>query len=118
MNCLVLTYHFFLFCLNLDKSPVTSQSFDITLMTCLLKNLTPMSIGDGLPLKSNIKEEADISRLKWYRNKVFHLQPTEIDDQTFVEWSTDILQVTQIKFRAIPISIQHLTHLENMFVML
>ncbi|XP_063411129.1 uncharacterized protein LOC134694064 [Mytilus trossulus] len=50
----------------------SSKTFDLTLMICLLRNLASIDVGDKLPHPSVISEAAELSRLKYYRNKFAH----------------------------------------------
>lgn len=54
------------------QGTVKSSDMDITLMICLLRNLHKMKIQDKLPADADISEEADVSRIKHYRNLVAH----------------------------------------------
>ena len=68
------------------KSSVTSKNFDITLLVLLLRNicsLTPPATGwDALPSPKDLTCEADIARIKCYRNTV-HAPQASIDDIAF-----------------------------------
>ena len=70
------------------KSSVSSKNFDITLLMVLLRNicgLTPPVTGwDNLPLPTDLSCEADIARIKYYRNTVYaHVTQASVDDATF-----------------------------------
>ena len=70
------------------KSSVSSKDFDITLLVVLLRNicgLTPPATGwDALPLPADLSCEADIARIKFYRNTVCgHSAQASVDDATF-----------------------------------
>lgn len=70
------------------NSSVTSKDFDITLLMMLLRNicgLTPPTTGwDSLPPASDVTPEADIARLKCYRNQVYgHACQASVDDTLF-----------------------------------
>lgn len=69
-----------------------STTFDLTLMICLIRNLTPISVGDLLPVTSDTSEGADLCRIKHYRNMIAHWDGT-LSDKTFEECWTDISQV-------------------------
>lgn len=67
---------------------VSSRDFDTTLLVILLRNicgLAPPSSGwDSLPVATDLSVEADIARLKYYRNEVFaHTETASVDDVTF-----------------------------------
>ncbi|XP_068700158.1 protein NLRC3-like isoform X2 [Montipora foliosa] len=71
-------------------SPVSSTSFDITLLMVLLRNICsltpPASTGswDKLPLPGDNSREANIARIKYYRNQVYaHASQASVDDATF-----------------------------------
>ena len=70
------------------SSQVSSKNFDITLLVLLLRNicgLTPPASGwDTLPSLSDISVQADIARVKYYRNTVYgHAAQASVDDVTF-----------------------------------
>ena len=70
------------------KSSVSSKNFDITLLMVLLRSicgLTPPASGwDALPSPTDLSCEADIARIKYYRNTVYaHATQTSVDDATF-----------------------------------
>ncbi|XP_068670277.1 nucleotide-binding oligomerization domain-containing protein 2-like isoform X8 [Montipora foliosa] len=71
-------------------SSVSSASFDITLLMLLLRNicsLTPpasTASWDKLPLPGENSPEANIARIKYYRNQVYaHASQASVDDATF-----------------------------------
>ncbi|XP_068679888.1 NLR family CARD domain-containing protein 3-like isoform X3 [Montipora foliosa] len=71
-------------------SSVSSASFDITLLVVLLRNICgfspPASTGnwDMLPLPGDNSCEANIARIKYYRNEVYaHANQASVDDATF-----------------------------------
>ncbi|XP_068734574.1 NLR family CARD domain-containing protein 3-like [Montipora capricornis] len=71
-------------------SSVSSASFDITLLMVLLRNICsfspPASTGswDKLPPSYDNSTEANIARIKYYRNGVYgHASQASIDDVTF-----------------------------------
>ena len=70
------------------KTSVSSKNFDITLLMVLLRNicgLTPPATGwDNLPLASDLSREADVARIKYYRNTVYaRATQASVDDVTF-----------------------------------
>ena len=78
-------------------SSVSSANFDISLLILLLKNICglspPASTGswDVLPPTSDVSIEANIARLKFYRNNVYgHAGQASVDDQTFNMYWEDI----------------------------
>ena len=69
-------------------SSVTSVKFDITLLMVLLRSicsLTPPATGwDDLPPATDLTLEADIARVKFYRNTIYaHASHASVDDVTF-----------------------------------
>ena len=71
-------------------STVSSANFDITLLMVLLRNVCglspPVSTGnwDKLPPDSDNSTEANIVRIKWYRNNVYgHATKASADNATF-----------------------------------
>ena len=77
------------------KSAVSSKNFDITLLMVLLRNvcsLVPPANGwDTLPPETDTTLEADIVRIKYYRNTVYgHANEASVDDPTFNKYWQDI----------------------------
>ncbi|VDI79941.1 Hypothetical predicted protein [Mytilus galloprovincialis] len=66
-------------------SQITSSEFDITLMACLLRNLTSLSIKDIMPSKTDTSPGADVSRIKHFRNLISHSEDGKISQQDFNE---------------------------------
>ncbi|XP_015779663.1 PREDICTED: nucleotide-binding oligomerization domain-containing protein 2-like [Acropora digitifera] len=71
-------------------SSVSSASFDVTLLMVLLRNICglspPVSTGswDELPPDSDNSTEANVVRIKWYRNDVYgHATKASVDDATY-----------------------------------
>ena len=69
-------------------SSVSSRDFDITLLMLLLRNicgLIPPATGwDSLPLDADTSAEANIARVKYYRNHVYgNASQASVDDATF-----------------------------------
>ena len=69
-------------------SSVSSEQFDMTLLTVLLRNICglnpPNSGWDSLPPSSDRSLEANIARVKFYRIKYFALaREASVDDATF-----------------------------------
>ena len=67
---------------------VSSRDFDITLLMILLRNicgLAPPHTGwDVLPGATDVSREADIARVKYFRNTVYgHAEQAFVDDVTF-----------------------------------
>ena len=77
------------------SSLVTSENFDFTLLMLLLRNicgLTPPATGWGnLPPEADISAEANIARVRYYRNLVYGLaSPATLDNPTFHSYWQDI----------------------------
>ena len=77
------------------KSSVSSTNFDITLLMVLLRNicgLVPPATGwDNLPPAADTTLEADIVRIKCYRNTVYgHASDASVDNATFNQYWKDI----------------------------
>ena len=71
-------------------SSVSSANFDVTLLMVLLRNICGLSPSvitcswDKLPPDSDNSTEANIVRIKWYRNDVYgHATKSSVDDATF-----------------------------------
>ncbi|VDI08801.1 Hypothetical predicted protein [Mytilus galloprovincialis] len=73
---------------------VSSTTFDLTLMICLLRNLASIPVEDILPHASDTSEAADLSRLKNYRNHFAH-DGYSLTDADFELYWTDICQAIQ-----------------------
>ena len=71
-----------------------STDFDITLILKLFRNvcnlIPPVSGWDNLPDKADHSPEADLVRIKHYRNRVCHSYEMEISDEEFVDFWTEI----------------------------
>ena len=76
-------------------SAVSSKTFDTTLLMVLLRNLcglpSPVTGWDKLPAATDMSREADIARVKYFRNTVYaHAEQTSVDDTTFNAYWQDI----------------------------
>ena len=74
---------------------VSSRDFDVTLLMVLLRNicslLPPISGWDAFPLVTDVSKEADIARVKYFRNTVYaHAEHASVDDLTFNTYWQDI----------------------------
>ncbi|CAG2247001.1 unnamed protein product [Mytilus edulis] len=71
-----------------------SKTFDVTLMICLIRNLTsinpPINGFDSLPLPGETTPGSDLARIKYYRNKLAHHDSNTIDTAYFHTSWTDI----------------------------
>ena len=77
------------------KSAVSSKNFDITLLMVLLRNICglvrPATGRDTLPPETDTTLEADIVRIKCYRNTVYgHASQASVDDPLFNQYWQDI----------------------------
>ncbi|CAC5411813.1 unnamed protein product [Mytilus coruscus] len=72
--------------LNVTGVP-DSKTFDVTLIICLIRNLTsiisPINGFDSLPLQAETTSGSDLARIKWYRNKLAHPDSNTIDRAHF-----------------------------------
>lgn len=71
-----------------DRSTVSSDQFDITLLMVLLRNICglpdPVTGWDALPAPTCLTTEDDIARIKYYRNMVYaHAERASLDDAKF-----------------------------------
>ncbi|XP_076105867.1 uncharacterized protein LOC143074202 [Mytilus galloprovincialis] len=69
-----------------------STTFDVTLMICLIRNLTsvtqPINGFDRLPPSVETTPEADLARIKWYRNILAHHDSNKMATADFnTAWS-------------------------------
>ena len=76
-------------------SSVPSASFDITLLMVLLRNIcglaAPTTGWDALPAATDVSLEADIFRIKYFRNAVYaHAEHAFVDDATFGTYWSEI----------------------------
>jgi len=74
---------------------VSSRDFDTTLLVILLRNLCglipPVTGWDALPAVTDLSCEADIARVKYFRNTVYgHAVSASVDDTTFNDYWQDI----------------------------
>ena len=71
---------------------VSSASFDVTLLMVLLRNICnltpPVSGWDNLPSAADTSTEANIARVKYYRNTVYgHATQASVDQKSFnIHW--------------------------------
>ena len=88
---------------------VSSRDFDVTLLMVLLRNicglLSPITGWDTLPAVTDVSREADITRVKYFRNTVYaHAQHASVDDATFNTYWQDIrdtlVRLGGIKYKA------------------
>ena len=80
------------------RTRVTSGSFDITLLFVLLRNicgLTPPPTGwDKPPVATDLSREADLARVKYYRNELYgHTTETAVSNSEFEKYWKEISEV-------------------------
>ena len=80
---------------KLNASSVSSKDFDVTLLMLLLRNicgLIPPTTGwDNLPPAADTSAEANIARVKYYRNHIYgHASQASVDDAAFNSYWQDI----------------------------
>ena len=78
-----------------SPSSVSSKDFDVTLLMLLLRNvcglIAPTTGWDNLPPAGDTSAEANIARVKYYRNHVYgHASQASVDDATFNSYWQDI----------------------------
>ncbi|XP_071145001.1 uncharacterized protein [Mytilus edulis] len=73
-----------------------SSNFDLTLMVCLLRNLTKIAIQDQLPQPSDFSEGAAVSRIKFYRNQVAHSDSGAMSDSDFSKTFDEVSMAIEI----------------------
>ncbi len=84
-------------------NPPDSKTFDVTLLTVLLRNicgLPPPATGwNTMPPVADRSQEANITRIKLFRNQVYaHVSSTLVDDTTFENLWQEISQaLVQLK---------------------
>ena len=76
-------------------APPNSSNFDITLLFVLLRNvcgLCPPATGwDNKPLEADKSREANLARIKWFRNELYgHVTTTGIDVHLFNKYWTEL----------------------------
>ncbi|XP_052074464.1 uncharacterized protein LOC127712207 isoform X1 [Mytilus californianus] len=83
----------------------SSLTFDLTLMICLLRNLANIKVEDKLPADSDDNIEADLTRIKYYRNKIAHSDHKTMTEEEFnIQWeaiSKAIIRLGGESFKAI-----------------
>ena len=91
------------------SSSVTSGSFDITLLMVLLRHIcglaAPATGWDALPAATDVSLEADIARIKYFRNTVYaHAEHASVDDATFNTYWSEIrdtlIRLGRVAYRA------------------
>ena len=77
------------------STTVSSRDFDTTLLMVLLRNIcgliSPSTGWDALPAATDLSREADLVRIKNYRNTIYgHAEKASVDDITFDDCWRDI----------------------------
>lgn len=79
-----------------------SKTFDVTLMITLLRNLTKLYSCQGdydiLPPPYVTTPTSDLARIKYYRNKLAHVDEGKLDDSTFITAWNDITSVSTLEY--------------------
>ncbi|XP_060608608.1 uncharacterized protein LOC132760615 [Ruditapes philippinarum] len=89
----------------------TTSDMDITLIICLLRSLKLFGLNkkfdwNATPLFTDKSVEADICRLKAYRNEISHIaETTAIQANDFATWRNDIEQIL-VRLSSPPLNIQ------------
>lgn len=88
------------------KASASSKDFDVTLLMVLLRNIcgltSPATGWDTLPVATDLTPEADIARIKFYRNTVYgHASQASVDDATFNAW-WNIVRETLVRLEGAP----------------
>jgi len=90
-------------------SAVSSRTFDTTLLMVLLRNvcglLSPITGWDSLPAATDMSREADIARVKYFRNTVYaHAEQASVDDTAFnLHWQDirdTLVRLGGVRYRA------------------
>ncbi|CAB4017174.1 E3 ubiquitin- ligase DZIP3 [Paramuricea clavata] len=98
-----------------SSNPSDSNTFDVTLLTVLFRNICglPKTGWDAIPVETDRSMQANIVRIKTYRNKVYaHVTSTQVDNTTFeslwskisqalVELNIPQNEVDELKIRAL-----------------
>lgn len=66
-------------------------------MICLIKNLTQIPVGDKLPVETDTSKGADLSRVKYYRNMLYHSKNETLSDELFQKYWTELSEVFYLK---------------------
>ncbi|XP_052071655.1 E3 ubiquitin-protein ligase DZIP3-like [Mytilus californianus] len=78
---------------------VSSKDFDLTLMICLLRNVSgmaPPAFGfDVLPSSTDISEADDLARMKFFRNKIAHSDNGTLPKADFLAAWDNVSQATE-----------------------
>ena len=92
------------------SASVSSASFDVTLLVILLRNIcglvAPTTSWDALPTATDVSREADVARIKYFRNTVHaHAEHASVDDVTFKShWQgirESLVRLGGVQYRAV-----------------
>ncbi|CAC5385978.1 unnamed protein product [Mytilus coruscus] len=72
------------------------KDFDLTLMVCLLRNLTTITIQEQLPQRSDLSEGAAVSIIKFYRNQISHSDSGAMSVAEFSAIFADVCKAIEI----------------------
>ena len=88
---------------------VSTHSFDTTLLMILLRNLcgftAPLTGWDAMPAVTDLSREADIARVKYFRNTVYgHAENASVDDVKFndywCDWWDTLVRLGGVSYKA------------------
>ena len=88
---------------------VSKHSFDTTLLMILLRNLcgftAPLTGWDAMPAVTDLSREADIARVKYFRNTVYgHAENASVDDVKFndywCDWWDTLVRLGGVSYKA------------------
>ncbi|XP_076090563.1 obscurin-like protein 1 [Mytilus galloprovincialis] len=71
--------------IRLGNVQAVSTDFDIRLMMVLMKNLTELNIADVFPHENDLTVVADLSRIKYLRNRIVQNSDRSIKDEDFAK---------------------------------
>ena len=94
---------------------VSSRDFDITLLMIVLRNICglapPLTGWDALPAATDVSLEADIARVKYFRNTVYaHAEHASVDDATFDRHWKEIRD-TLVRLGGVKYKVKHFSFL-------
>lgn len=81
---------------SFSGSDPKSTDFDLTLMVCIIRNLTQITILDQLPQPSDMSEGAAVSRIKYYRNTIVHSVSGAMSDTDF---NTTFAEISKVRYQ-------------------
>ena len=89
-----------------DPCLVSSAHFDITLLMVLLRNLcgltSPATGWDKLPAETDVSREADIARVKYYRNTVYgHAERASVFNAYWGDIRDTLVRLGGVKYKTV-----------------